>query len=610
MQSEIVGGQVVRRESLADWLTVERATYGAIALVALTVRLVGLGWSPLFPGEAMQALPALAAAAGRPYDLSGISPLLFSLQRALFMPLGADEVLARWWPALFGGLAALLFYALRDRLTRGGALAAAALWAISPLAVFTARLGLGESLAPPLALALLACINLYAQEIAAQRAAVGQPDEDTPPAKSPWLVAAAVVLGLLLIAGPDAYTVVLIGFVAALWWRSELGALWAGVRATRRGVIVGGLGAIIFGSTFFLLTPTGLAAAADLLGGWLRGLAPLAGEYSPWDILRRLLMSEPVLLGFGIGGFVLAIRHRDRFGLFAGMAALIALLLAVLPSSRQPTDLGLVVLALALLAGPAVAAALRPISSWRGQLDPWLLLALELILLAMAAQCLPSAMHPTNKADWVQVYTALGILTASMAGLLWLVYGAFGSWRTVAEVLPVVLLMGGVAWGASQLTALSFDRGAGRQSGILTVIPDAGGLADLRGSLRELASLKGSGGGETRLDLVLPSAQNRSLAPVLQWELRKLPNLRVLNSLPADRAPIVITVADKAAAPGETYGGAAFSVLQRWRPESLKDVESWVRWLLYREVKERPEQQQVVLWLDRAEPSGSPKGQQ
>ena len=111
-----------RRESLADWLTVERVAYGAIAVVALTVRLVGLGWSPLFPAEAMQALPAWAAATGRPYDLTGISPLLFSLQRRLFMPLGADEVLARCWPALLGGLASLLFYALRDRLTRGGAL--------------------------------------------------------------------------------------------------------------------------------------------------------------------------------------------------------------------------------------------------------------------------------------------------------------------------------------------------------------------------------------------------------------------------------------------------------------------------------------------------------
>jgi hypothetical protein len=42
MQSEIAGGEVARRESLADWLTVERVAYGAIALVALTVRLVGL----------------------------------------------------------------------------------------------------------------------------------------------------------------------------------------------------------------------------------------------------------------------------------------------------------------------------------------------------------------------------------------------------------------------------------------------------------------------------------------------------------------------------------------------------------------------------------------
>ncbi len=52
-------------------------------------------------------------------SLTGVSPLLFGLQRLLFMFFGAGDAAARFWPALFGGLAPLLFYALRDRLTRG-----------------------------------------------------------------------------------------------------------------------------------------------------------------------------------------------------------------------------------------------------------------------------------------------------------------------------------------------------------------------------------------------------------------------------------------------------------------------------------------------------------
>jgi 4-amino-4-deoxy-L-arabinose transferase-like glycosyltransferase len=608
LQGVDAGGHVDPRPSLVDWLTVERVLYGAVTWVALTVRLVGLGWMPLHPSEAMQALPALAAAQGQPYELTGISPLLFSLQRASFMLLGSDEVVARWWTALFGGLACLLFYALRDRLTRGGALAAAALWAASPIAVFNARSALGDSLTPALALALLASINLYAREVGVRRGAFGSAAGVAPPRRSAALVAAAVAFGLLLTAGSGAYTVILIGLAAALWWRSEWTTFWADLRETRRGVAIGALAAIFFGSTFLGLSPAGLAAAADLLGGWLRDIGSVATETTSWEIVRRLLISEPLLLGFAIGGFVRAGRRRDRFGLFAGLAALIAVLSAVLPAGRQTTDLGLVVMALALLAGPAIAATLRPISSWRGQLDPWVLLLLELILIAIAAQSLPGALHPTNKADWVQLYTTLGILTASMAGLLWLVYGAFGSWRTVAEVLPVVLLIVGSVWGASQLTALSFDRGVGRQSGALAVAPDAGGLADLHATLRELASLKGDGGGEAPVDLVLPLVHSRTVAPVLRWELRELPNLRVFTSLPPDRAPLVITVADKAAAPGETYGGAAYSVLQRWRPETLSDAASWVRWLLYRETAGQPERQQIVLWVDRAEPADGSRG--
>ena len=47
---------------------------------------------------------------------------------------------------------------------------------------------------------------------------------------------AAVALGLLLIRR-RAYTVLVTGLIAALWWRGALGALWSGVKADWRGVV-------------------------------------------------------------------------------------------------------------------------------------------------------------------------------------------------------------------------------------------------------------------------------------------------------------------------------------------------------------------------------------
>ncbi|MGC8780743.1 MAG: glycosyltransferase family 39 protein, partial [Anaerolineae bacterium] len=582
-----------------------RLAYGLVALAALTLRMVGLGWWPFGPAEAWQALPALAAGRGQPYDLTDLSPLLFTLQRLIFALFGADEASARIGAALLGGLSVLCFYALRDRLTRGGALAAAVLWAASPMAVFTARQGVGDGLVPSLALALLAAVNLAVRSL---RPRPNRLAADAASRVAIWPAIAAGVAGLLLTTGPAAYTVVAVGIAAAVCWRTDLADLWARLRGARRATAIAFILAFAFGATCFFLSPDGLAAAADLLGGWLVGLVPAAGEYGAWDIVRRLLISEPPAFGFGVAGLVVALRRGERFGRFVGMATGIAWLAAVVGRGRHPLALGLVVLGLVILAGPAVAAALRHLPRWRGQADPWLLVALELVLIATAGQCVPAALNPTNRADWVQLYTALGIITFTMALLLWLIYGAFGSWRIVAEALPVVLLIVGLAWGVNQLSGINYDRGAERRSGVLILIPDSGGLADLHGALRDLAALKGTGAREARLDLMLPESMARTVAPILRWELRALPNLRVVNAFPADRAPLAITAADATAAPGPTYSGAEFAVLRWWRPDALQGVDAWVRWLIYREVPATARAsdpaagvvQKVVLWVDRA----------
>lgn len=568
--------------TLADWLTVERAGYGLATVVGLAVRLIGLSWQPLGPAEAAQALPAWAAANGHPADLTGVSPLLYSLQRLVFTPFGASDALARWWPALLGGLSPLLFYPLRHRLGRGAALMAAFLWAVSPLAVFTSRLGLGYGLVATLALALLVAFAGGSEKIRERRPV--------------WL---AICLGLLVAAGSGAYTVLLVGLAAAWFWRADLSAFWQSVRASRRQALVGGLLALVLGSTFFLLTPEGLAAAIDLLGSWVSCVLPGPGDYTPWEILRRLLLSEPLLVGFGLAGLGMAWRRRDRFALFLGSAAGLALLVSLVGRGRHPADLSLVVLPLAMLAGQAVAGTLRGVWSWRREVDPWLLVGLTLALLMSAGICLPSASTPMNNPSWRQLYTAVGVATVTLAVLLWLAYGYWGSWQTVARALPVVPLVVGGLWCGSQLSALNYDRGAWRQPAALTQVP-ASGLGDLLAELRNLSALHGGGAREARLDLVLPVGSAKALAPTLRWHLRDFVALRVLSAVPPEPAPLVITPADKQLSPAGNYTGAEFTVLQSWRPESLLGFDAWLRWVLYREAKTPAEEWKVVLWVDRS----------
>ncbi|MBM4460032.1 MAG: hypothetical protein FJ011_20110 [Chloroflexi bacterium] len=591
-ESVWISRQASRRLNLAEWLTIERAAYGVIAALALGVRLWGLAWQPLSPAEAAQALPALAAATGRAYDLADISPLLFTLQRLLLIPFGATEALARWWPALLGGLSPLLFYALRGRLTRGGALMAALLWALSPMAVWTSRQGVGNALTPALTLALLAC--LAAPRLCSRR-----------------LTLAAVALGLLLASGPAAYTVLLVAVAVLIWQRDAAARIWREVcqgrqdtRSLPGSLLLAAVLALAISSTFFFVAPSGLAAAADLLGAWLWAGRPGAGEYGAWDILRRLLLSEPLLLGFGAAGMASLVggstlRRNDRFGRFAALAVGVTLLMPVIGVGRHPADLALVALALSLLAGPVVAQVLRNAWAWRRDLDPWLLASLSAILLFTAAICLPSAYSTWNNADWRALYTGVGIVTAALAVLLWLVYGVWGSWDTVVRAWPVVPLLFLLAWSIGQVSGLSYDRDAGRRAAVVIETPSPN-LAEFRSTLRYLAALKGGGPQAARVDLVMPAEANNRMAAVLRWELRNYAALRVLGNLPPDPAPIVVTPADLANAPAEHYSGVNFTVLERWRPEGLKGFTAWLRWLLYREADGGAQKQDAVVWVDRA----------
>lgn len=556
-----------------EWLTVERAGYALAVIIALGVRIYGLGDAPLGPAEAMQALPAVDAARGALPDLAGVSALLHAFQRVTFILFGATDGTARFWPALLAGFSPLLFYFLRRQLTPGGALAAAFIWSVSPLGVWSSRTATGDALVPTFALALLA---LAVSESRGKW----------------WAGLTGLTLGLLLASGPNAYTVLLAGAAALVIFgdglRGERPA--AGARLPYFGL---GFLAALLGASFFLAEPGGLAAMWQLPGIWLSELIPGAGEYSALEILARLLMSELFVVGFGIAGIAAAIRRRDRFGVWLSVATGLALLVALVGRGRYPSDLALVALGLTLLAGPMVARALEAAYGWRRERDPWLLFLVSLVLLIAASFALPSGFDPANNNEWRFLFTAVGAATLLMTVIVWVAFGVWDSWRTVGRVVPVVLLLIGLAWHVSEMVALSYDRGAWRQPGVVHETP-AADIADLRKALVDLGGLTG-GGQDAAVDVAWPDLAGNSIVPMLRWQLRDRENVRVAASLPGDPAGLVITpVGEQPQLDG--YSGTEFGIAQRWAP-ALWDFPTTLRWVLYRESKVAPEKTRAILWV-------------
>jgi hypothetical protein len=194
----------------------------------------------------------------------------------------------------------------------------------------------------------------------------------------------------------------------------------------------------------------------------------------------------------------------------------------------------------------------------------------------------------------------VGIVTAALAVLVWVVYGVFGNWRTVGQALPIVPLIFGAAWGIGQLVSLSYDRGAGREAAALIQTP-APDVADLAIVVRDLAALHGGGARDGKLDLIWPARPRDPLLAELRWQLRGHPALRVAASAPADPAPLVITPVENQPLLKERYSGAEFPVLETWRPSGMGDFNAYLRWVLYREAKTAPEQQKAILWVDRSQ---------
>ncbi|HFD38712.1 MAG TPA: TIGR03663 family protein, partial [Anaerolineae bacterium] len=369
-----------RSEDVKDW-NVEKAAYAAIGLLAAALRLFQLGLRPLSEGEAAQALAAFrfsqGAASAAP---AGTIPALFAGNVLGFSLMGANDLTARWLPALAGLILVLLPYGLRRQLGRGGALAASLLLALSPTAIYFSRNLDGAILVAACGLALIVGLVNYLDTW-----------------RPAFLYLSAVALGLGLTAGSGIYAWLLIvaafglllyvgsRFLHRDWGWSALAGGWLAARAEAGlPVRLGATLAATFGlvATVLALYPGGMGHAADLLAAWLTGFAPGHNPQPyiyPWLLLLRY---EPLILALGLiemGRWLVSrtIHRPKTVGQVSNLPnieqdtswtpfwvfwAAVALLLLPLSGQRAAGNTLLAVTPLALLAGQGVARAWRWIS--------------------------------------------------------------------------------------------------------------------------------------------------------------------------------------------------------------------------------------------------------
>ena len=563
----------------ADWLTVERAAYLAVALLALLVRLFNLGLHPLSPLEAHQALAAWQLAQGQAVGMvSGVSPLLLSLNHVFFLLAHGSDALARFAPALAGAALVLLPYGLRPELGRRAALGSALLLALSPTAVVFARTVDGHSLA--LLGALLALV-------AVTRTLAGEPR---------WAAWAGVGVAIALSSAAGGVTAVVALLIGLAWFaRDKISNLSASWRQLLPAALLPALLVFVLGSTLLLTFWPGLGASADLLGQWLAHITPAADAPPFWWPLLRLLIDEPVILAgalLGLGFWVFNADFRPRLTWPVKTAALwggLALLLALL--GRQPADGLVIAVPAALLAAQAFDWLLTRVKAGPSWSEEWIVLLASLSLIVTFSLYL---------ASWTQSGQNQYLVAALvLLGLVIVLYVLSGFWigaRATSGILAVFLLVVlGVAqvghlWALNQ-TELPREVALAYQTATTT---DARALAE---TLVNRSAHRYGDEHRFQVDVVEGPASD-----VLRWYTRDFQRIRLVTSATAasDTDALIQPLTDPLTPPANSFVGAAYTVARRWTPQGLSGVV-WARWLLFNEAKTPAQDQKVVLWVNGAE---------
>ncbi|MDE0139830.1 MAG: glycosyltransferase family 39 protein [Caldilineaceae bacterium] len=607
--------------------TVEQALYALLFVLALGLRLFSLGGlNVVSPLEAAQILPAWVDQSAGTLEESGLpefrppaSPLLYTMQRALFLLTGGGSSFWARFPAACAGAGLVLAaWALRRRMGRDGALAAAVLFALDPWLLSFSRLADGSTLSVLTGVLLLAALfDERVEKVQVNRF--------------------AVVGGLFLISGPLAWLLVpLILYALFLLGGGPLARLTPG--QGRQAAIVCA-GTVVVGSTGLFSHTSGLSSIGESVGIAIAhlagppggtGILPVGNEYTVVWALLRLLVDEPFLLLFGGAGAAIAL-FRASF-LAPTLARKVVSEEEEVKSEKRSLvdDVWLNVLVVGTAWGLLllILPGLTPVSLLVLGL-PLLLLAAasatQMLRLAPVRTLLQSGAHlPAFATMGILLVTAFfwtGTVTSSLRDghfdprlaafyLLIPVLGSFFVWwsgvRASGQVFGFLTLTAIFLAQASSSWMLNLRPEYDHSRSLYAETGDSvlGMLADDIGRLSSLRT-----GDPTEAPVYLQV--DYSHLPFFLWHLRAVRDLRWhpgIKLKDVEEGALVVTQGG-AATEGEgsqlpvNFVGSKYSVTERWLPTEIEHPGALLRWMLFRERMRIsggiPVRQEVELWVIR-----------
>lgn len=596
-------------------LTREHTLYAAILLVALLLRVVGLGAMPLSPDESAAAWSAWLAAhtvsvAGAP---APVSALYYGVQSLIFWLFGGGDVQARLLPALAGVATVLLPWFWRPWLGRGAALVLAALFAIDPWLTAWSRNAGTPGLS--LFLALLTLTALWHWMNGAAHTA------------RRWERTGAVAVAFLITSGPWAWGMAPVLLVFVLIY-----VLPAQPPALQRTTAFWFGGALALAITGFALRPEAPSAVGASLTAWIGEIVGAAHTNPlgwPW---QRLLLDQPLLAVLGPIGLLWLWLVAGRSGQQARQLALFVTawlvwgaLLLLLPG-RPAAALTMIGLPLAIAAAVLIGrvAAAQPWLEYTG-LELFTLLVVQGVLVVTATIWLAASVDNVvfNNQLWVTSAVILALMLA-----VWVVFGFWAGWRATGQI---ALLFYAVLFAALTLRSswhLNHNAELMEPDGFwpATTSPDVRLLVE---DVERLSALRRGDPTQADMQVVHDVAPD----PVLGWALRNMRNLRHLgaadvNSIqqqiaagaPNAALPLIVapTSRNDTLELPDPYIGSRFHTKIRWQPaqlpppvvaevdEAARAQAQWttywrsrLQWLFYRKIFDAPPVETVTLWAPR-----------
>jgi uncharacterized protein (TIGR03663 family) len=356
----VVGGAPTTRLGVRARLTRARVAFGRYELVfaglisiALAARVVDLTAKPFHHDESEHAWFTWLLQTGKGYHYDPVfhGPVQFYVMSVLYFVLGAGDLAARLAPALVGTLLIGLVYLLRRQLGSVAALAAAALFCISPAYLYFSRFVREDIYAACVTLAIIAAIFRFL---------------DRPHRWHP-----SIILGLLAVsfaAKESTYITVAIFapffILALLWQRRTSGSLRSAplavaIRSVGRDSWISGVATFVLVYTLlfttFLTNPHGLHdGLIEGIRYWLSQHSVNRGGQPPFYYLVVIPAYEWPALLLGAVGVVAVVRRPTLFGLFLVWDFVASLALYSAAGERMPWLVLHPLLPLILLAGIGV----------------------------------------------------------------------------------------------------------------------------------------------------------------------------------------------------------------------------------------------------------------